>query len=209
MTVLEAQFLTSAARTADLPDDAAPQVALVGRSNVGKSSLINALVGRRIARTSGTPGKTRLVNLYRVVVSGARRAKPATVYLADLPGYGYAKGGEQARLDFARLTDEYFGDRPAAILLVVDARHPGLAADRDAWRWVRSLGRPAAVVATKIDKLGRADRARALAGIARMLDSPVEAVSAETGEGMDELWKRIAALVNPKAETANPAEPAR
>jgi GTP-binding protein len=257
LTVLEAHFLTSAARAADLPHDAAPQVALVGRSNVGKSSLINALAGRRIARTSGTPGKTRLVNLYRVVVAGltpgAHRAKAGTLYLADLPGYGFARGGEQAQLDFARLTEAYFGAgrlkaaptsalsrggpeslggrvgakslggrvglesrggrlqpaHPAAVLLVVDARHPGLASDLDAWRWITSLGRPAAIVATKVDKLGRADRARALAGIARMCDSPVLAVSAGTGEGMDDLWIRIAALVNRKAETANPAGPDR
>jgi GTP-binding protein len=228
LKVLEAEFLTSAARAADVPPHAVPQLALVGRSNVGKSSLINALAKRRVARTSGQPGKTRLVNLYRVTVAGwpgARRATPATVYLADLPGYGYAKGAH----DFARLTAEYFGtvrlkadttgdggrdigsvrlqpdrrggppDHPAAVLLVVDARHPGLRADLDAWAWIASLGRPAAVVATKIDKLGRAELTRALGQIERECQSAVVAVSAETGAGMDDLWKRIATLMTPSA----------
>jgi GTP-binding protein len=196
LKVLEAEFLTSAARAADMPPHAAPQLALVGRSNVGKSSLINALTKRRVARTSAQPGKTRLVNLYRVVVAGW-----SPLYLADLPGYGYAKGGH----DFARLTAEYFGTgrlkaaQPAAVLLVVDARHPGLQADLDAWTWIGALGCPAAAVATKIDKLGRAELTRALAQIERECQSAVVAVSARTGAGMDDLWKRIATLVIPSA----------
>ena len=198
MKVLEAEFLTSAARAADVPPHAAPQLALVGRSNVGKSSLINALTKRRVARTSAQPGKTRLVNLYRVVLAAwpaeARRAKAATIYLADLPGYGYAKGAH----DFAELTAEYFGAaHPAAVMLVVDARHPGLRADLDAWAWIGTLGSPAAVVATKIDKLGRAELTRALGQIERECQCAVTAVSAETGAGMDDLWKRIATLITP------------
>ncbi len=214
MKVLEAEFLTSAARAADVPLHATPQLALVGRSNVGKSSLINALTKRRVARTSGQPGKTRLVNLYRVVLAGwpaePRRAKATTVYVADLPGYGFAKGGEATRIDFAQVTGEYFDaadpgsvrlqpDRPAAILLVVDARHPGLRADLDAWAWIATLGRPAAVAATKSDKLGRAELTRALGEIERECQSAVVAVSARTGAGMDDLWNRIGTLMTPSA----------
>jgi len=203
LKVLEAEFLTSAARAADVPAHAAPQLALVGRSNVGKSSLINALTKRRVARTSAAPGKTRLVNLYRVVLAGwpaeAGRAKAGTIYLVDLPGYGYARGGDASKLDFAQLTEEYFGGIPAAVLLIVDARHPGLRADLDAWAWIAALGRPAAVVATKCDKLGRAELTRALGQIERECESAVVAVSAETGAGMDDLWKRIATLLTPSA----------
>ncbi len=225
MKVLEAVFLTSAARAADVPQHAAPQIALVGRSNVGKSSLINALTRSAVARTSGAPGKTRLANLYRVTLSGSRepgagsRKAQWALYLVDLPGYGYAraprrargalsgsKGGrEDARAHFARLTAEYFGTirpGPNAALLIVDARHPGLAPDLDAWDWIQSLGLASAVVATKIDKLGRAVRTRALGAIERALNSPVTAVSAATGEGMDQLWTRIATLVTPRRETA-------
>ena len=215
MKVLEAEFLTTAASAADVPPHATPQIALVGRSNVGKSSLINALTRRRVARTSAQPGKTRLVNLYRVVLAGwpagghaeARRGKAGTVYLADLPGYGYARGGDASRLEFARLTEGYFAsvrlqpDRsgPAAILLIVDARHPGLRSDLEAWAWIATLGRPAAVVATKSDKLGRAELTRALGQIERECQSAVMAVSAETGAGMDDLWNRIATLLKASA----------
>jgi len=119
--VTEATFIRSAAGASDLPRDGLVEVALVGRSNVGKSSLINALVGRRIARTSAAPGKTRLANIYRVV-------RGRSFYLVDLPGYGYARGGSS---DFAQLAGAYFGRSAEAIsgLLLVDSRHPWLQAD--------------------------------------------------------------------------------
>ena len=101
---VEASFLRSAASARDLPRDGLAEIALVGRSNVGKSSLINALVGQKIARTSAAPGKTRIVNVYRV-----RRGARAPFYLVDLPGYGYARGGDAAAREFEALTAEYFG----------------------------------------------------------------------------------------------------
>jgi GTP-binding protein len=154
---------------------------------VGKSSLINALVGRQVARTSATPGKTRLVNVYRV-----KRGRAQPRYLIDLPGYGYAPGDATG---FDALTEAYFA-RPGerAVLLLVDSRHPGLASDMDAWEWIRSQPCARGVVATKIDKLTRADRARHVREFATLFDMPVALVSARTGEGLDDLWKMIASL---------------
>jgi GTP-binding protein len=187
---VDAEFVTSAADADDFPRDRLPEVAFVGRSNVGKSSLINALVGRSLARTSGAPGKTRLVNVYRV----KRGAMPAC-YLVDVPGYGYARGGAGTKADFRRLTDAYFGRAGRrAVLLLVDARHPGLDADADAWAWLRSQPCAHAVVGTKADKLTRKERARHARELETLFERPVLLVSARTGEGLDELWKTIANL---------------
>jgi len=220
LKLLDATFVTSGAASRDIPADARPQVALVGRSNVGKSSVINALTRRPIARTSAAPGKTRLANVYRVEVRGGSPSGGTgawSLYLVDLPGYGYARGGERSAARFARLAAGYFGLRsdpppgertgrqpasgtvqgPDAALLLVDSRHPGLEQDLDAWRWLVSRARPAGIVATKVDKLGRAERVRALRELERSFNSPVLPVSAATGEGMEPLWKLIARLVNP------------
>lgn len=101
--------MTSAADAAGLPADDIAQIALAGRSNVGKSSLINALVGQRVARTSQAPGKTRLANVYRIALTSAAVDTPKAIYLVDLPGYGYARGGAKAAEEFARLTEAYLG----------------------------------------------------------------------------------------------------
>jgi GTP-binding protein len=187
---ISAEFVTSAAGTGDFPRDRLPEVALVGRSNVGKSSLINALVRRPLARTSAAPGKTRLANFYRV----QRGAAPA-LYLVDLPGYGYARGGEPAAQAFRHLTDAYFSrEKEIAVLLLVDARHPGLETDIEAWSWARAQSRPAGIIGTKADKLTRAERTRHARELESLFERPVPLVSADTGEGLDELWKMIARL---------------
>ena len=214
---ISAEFVTSAADARGFPRDRLSEVALIGRSNVGKSSLINALVQRQVARTSAAPGKTRLANFFRV-----RRGASQAFYLVDLPGYGYARGGDAATSEFNRLTEAYFGrgsgvgDRgsagtrelgspripdpgpriPIGVLLLVDARHPGLESDLDAWAWLDTQPCARAVVGTKADKLTRAERARHTQALESVFAIPVPLVSARTGEGLDELWKLIARLPN-------------
>jgi len=208
---VSAEFVVSAAGAGDFPRDRLPEVALLGRSNVGKSSLINALVGRSIARTSAAPGKTRLANFYRV-----QRGGSPPLYLVDLPGYGYARAPEgtggagkrrdEATREFDRLADAFFaradpsrspdpGSRvPIAVLLLVDSRHPGLESDLEAWAWARSLPCPAGVIGTKVDKLTRALRTRHARELESLFEQPVPLVSAMDGEGLDALWKKIASL---------------
>jgi GTP-binding protein len=180
-------------------------VALVGRSNVGKSSVINALARRPVARTSAAPGKTRLANFYRL-----QRGTAPAFYLVDLPGYGYARGGDASAQEFNALTAAYLergrelAARPAgsrgkaakalAVLLLVDARHPGLESDLDAWAWTATLGYPRAIVGNKVDKLTRAERDRHARAFHSMFSVPVPLISAHTGEGLDQLWKMLANL---------------
>jgi GTP-binding protein len=201
---IDASFVRSAVCEADLPHDGLGQIALVGRSNVGKSSVINALVRRRIARTSAEPGKTRLANVYRVV-----RGSHTPLYVLDLPGYGYARRSkDSAEPEFEALTATVFAERPAGLLLV-DARHPGLESDRQAWEWLRTAASACAIVATKIDKLSRAERLRAMRAGEAAFENSVLPVSAVTGEGLDELWTLIDRLLNsnPPPRSSRPPRP--
>lgn len=169
---------------------------MVGRSNVGKSSLINALTRQRVARTSAAPGKTRLANVYR-----ASRGSAPAFYLVDLPGYGYARGGGAAADEFERLTQDYFGrvGRPGTSvsgILLVDGRHEAMPSDRAAWQWLQASVPGHAIVATKIDKLARGARIRTLKALESVYEQAILPVSAVTGEGLDELWKLIDRLAN-------------
>lgn len=215
---IRATFVTSAAGPEGCPADGLPELALVGRSNVGKSTLVNTLMRERLARTSAAPGKTRLLNVYRIDVEGE-----TPFHLVDLPGYGYARGGQASVETFEELTRRYFAHRTRqvaserrppevfAVLQLVDSRHPGLDSDRRAHDWLVSLGVPMWVVATKFDKLTRAERSRAQHHFERAFTTPVLPVAATTGEGLKELWTLIRRLLssslppkptNPKSSTS-------
>ena len=189
---ISAEFIVSAAGPRDFPRGGLPEVAMVGRSNVGKSSLINALTRQRVARTSAAPGKTRLANIYLVA-----RGSAAPFHLVDLPGYGYARRSKDDAVStsFEALTEAFFARERTSAVLLIDSRHPGLESDRAAWQWLHRAA-PAAIVGTKIDKLTRSERTRALRQLESVFEDTVLPVSAVTGEGLDELWKLIDRLAN-------------
>jgi GTP-binding protein len=197
LKILSADFVTSAAsggRADDIPADGLAQIAFAGRSNVGKSTLLNALTRTKLARTSAAPGKTRLANVYRITLEGAPGGGPGRwrVYFVDLPGYGYARGGSDAAAELSAVAAAYFTSATPVVLHLVDSRHPGLDSDRDAGRWFDGLAITRHVVATKVDKLTRSERTRNLKELERIFGRAPLPVSAASGEGLDELWKLIA-----------------
>jgi GTP-binding protein len=197
LKVLEARFVTSATDARGIPHDGVPHVVLVGRSNVGKSTLLNALTRVQVARTSAAPGKTRLANLYKVAAEGGPGGPGHwSFYFADLPGYGYARGGRESVVELTRIADAYFGGDHAiaGVLHLVDSRHPELDADLDAAKWLQSLDVARATLATKIDKLSRNERVKHLKTLERQLGMAALPISATSGEGLDDLWTLIAKL---------------
>ena len=168
-----------------------PEVAFIGRSNVGKSSLLNALVGRKgLARVSGTPGKTTLLNAFRL----------PTFYLVDLPGYGFARASKSARDSHRTLVTRYLRERPslAGVAWLLDARHDPSAGDLDMQELLVESGRPVLAVLTKADKLvrsARPERARAIARALELPDDQVQLTSSRTGDGITDLSASILALV--------------
>jgi GTP-binding protein len=203
MDVLRAELVTSASSRGGFPREGLPEIAFVGRSNVGKSSLLNALAQRRaLARTSATPGKTRLVNFFRV----ERRDRPPLL-LVDLPGYGWARVAKRERAAWQRLIEGYLAGRAAlrAVLLLLDARRDPGDDERDFLPWLAQRGVVVRIVVTKLDKLGAAEREARLRAIARELGIPREAMlltSAQSGAGTAELWREIDALVARQPEAS-------
>ena len=201
MKLLSADFVTSAAaggRADGIPHDGLAQVAMAGRSNVGKSTLINALCRLKIARTSAAPGKTRLANLYRFMAEGGAGGPGRwSAYIVDLPGYGYARGGASSADELRAVAEAYFreaSDAKLVTFLLVDARHPGLESDVAAARWLDGMQANRKIVATKVDKLSRTERVRNLRIIGDVFGMAALPVSATSGEGLDALWTTIATL---------------
>jgi GTP-binding protein len=195
---MQARFVLSAASSADFPRGGIPEIALVGRSNVGKSTLINALLKQKVARTSAAPGKTRLANYYLVDFPIPNPKCPIPgLYFVDLPGYGYARGGRESVEAFEQLTQAYFDPstrderRIAGVLQLVDSRHPDLPQDAAGYEWLLAVHAPVAIVATKMDKLNRSEQAKTLRALQDAYDSPVLPVSAFEGDGLDAIWKTI------------------
>lgn len=187
--VATAEFVRSVHTVADFVRDDRPEVAFVGRSNVGKSSLLNRLTGReKLARVSQTPGRTQSVNYFLV---------DGSWWLVDLPGYGYAKASHTDRQKFAALTEGYLehGAKRSGFALVqlVDGQIGPTSLDEQAYQWFLSLGVRPILVATKIDKLSNGRRRPMLTSIAKTfgLEELPIAVSAKAGDGINDLWKVI------------------
>ncbi|MEK3731430.1 MULTISPECIES: ribosome biogenesis GTP-binding protein YihA/YsxC [Paenibacillus] len=189
MKVTKSEFVVSAVGPAQYPDDALPEIALAGRSNVGKSSLINRLISRKnLARASATPGKTQQLNYYRV---------NDDLYFVDFPGYGYAKVSKAQRAQFGVMIEKYLLNREELklVLLVVDMRHPPSKDDISMYEWLQHYDRPVCVVATKADKIPKTKWPKHIKIVKETLGfKPYHSLvmfSSETGLGKDELWEVI------------------
>ena len=198
--VLTAEFLKTATRRDEWPVGPLPELAFVGRSNVGKSSMLNALARRtKLARVSNTPGRTRALQFFAVSVEPSPAARAVALRFCDLPGYGYAKVSREERDRWARMIEDYLRVRTdlRAVVLIVDGRHAPAASDRDALSFLEQAGRPVVVAATKLDKLARNRRASAVREVERGLGLEAGCAvpfSAVEGTGTDALWARILEL---------------
>ena len=197
MKVETAEFIRSAHGSGDYLRDGRPEVAFVGRSNVGKSSLLNRLLGRKgLARTSSTPGRTQAVNYFLV----NRR-----FYFVDLPGYGYAKAGKEARREWAARVEGYFREaKPALIVLLVDGNVGATPLDVTAHEYLSGLDAELLVAVTKVDRFSRGRWAQVAREVRKVLsleeEIPVIPVSARSGEGIKELWGAIAPFLEASAK---------
>ncbi|CAM3474038.1 MULTISPECIES: ribosome biogenesis GTP-binding protein YihA/YsxC [Paenibacillus] len=198
MKVTKAEFVISAVGPAQYPEDALPEIALAGRSNVGKSSLINRMISRKnLARTSATPGKTQQLNYYRV---------NEDLYLVDFPGYGYAKVSKSQRAAFGEMVEKYLlsRDELKLVLLVVDMRHPPTKDDVSMYEWLQHYDRPVCVVATKADKIPKTRRQKHVKIVKETLGfQPHHSFvmfSSELGLGKEELWEIIESHIGYRQE---------
>jgi len=190
--VVDARYVATATDVEGLPPPAFAEIAFAGRSNVGKSSLINLLVDRRkLVRTSSTPGATRGISIFRVEL--ARDEGDATIDLVDLPGYGFAKRSKSERRSWGPMIEGFLERRVGlrGVVLIVDARRGIEDDDVQLLEYLAHVRRDALVVATKVDKLRKAERAPQLAAIARACGQKTMAASAETREGREAVLARV------------------
>ena len=190
---VHSRFITSAVDAAHFPPAGLPEIAFLGRSNVGKSSLINALVGSKIAKTSSTPGRTQMINFFELQWPG--KSAPELQF-ADLPGYGYARVPKAVSSGWGAFIDPYLKDRPTLALSVVlvDLNVPPQPSDAQLAEFLTAAGRPFLLAATKSDKLSGNKRRNALAGLARAYPGrTIVACSSKKGDGLEELWRHMRA----------------
>lgn len=196
MKILTADFVCSAVRPDQYPRQRLPGVAFAGRSNVGKSSLINKLVNRKgLAKTSGKPGKTATLNFF--IVNGQ-------LYLVDLPGYGFAKVSKVEKKAWGEMIERYLNEHEdlKGLVLIVDLRHPPTPDDVQMYRWAKEAGVPVVVAATKADKLNRSQVDPHLAqvweglGMEHFPEDELIPVSAESGLNRERLWTAISRLMS-------------
>jgi GTP-binding protein len=185
------RFLLAASDEGHFPAASVPEVAFLGRSNVGKSSVINSLLGSKIAKTSSTPGRTRTINFYEIRWPG--KPHPA-LFFADLPGYGYARLPRQVTTEWASFIEPYLERRPtlALAIVVVDSKVTPQESDKQLVDWLQAKRRNLLVVATKADRLPRNALRATLEGLRQEFGvDRMARFSARTGEGRDELWREI------------------
>lgn len=193
MVIKQVNLETVCGITSKIPDNQLPEIAFAGKSNVGKSSLINALMNRKsLARTSSQPGKTQTINFYNI---------NDVMYLVDLPGYGYAKVSESERAKWGRMIENYLhtSKQLQAVFLLIDIRHTPGANDKTMYDWIVYQGYQPIIIATKLDKLKRSQLQKALkevrAGLGLKAGDVVIPFSAETKQGRDEIWGLMDELV--------------
>ncbi|HBA64093.1 MAG TPA: YihA family ribosome biogenesis GTP-binding protein [Lachnospiraceae bacterium] len=189
MVIKSVNLETVCGITSKLPDNQLPEIAFAGKSNVGKSSLINAMLNRKsLARVSATPGKTQTINFYNI---------NEQMYLVDLPGYGYAKVSEQEKARWGKLIERYLhgSKKLKAVFLLVDIRHTPSANDKMMYEWIVDQGYYPIIIATKLDKIKRSQVAKNVKaikeGLALVPGTEVIPFSSETKQGRDELWELI------------------
>lgn len=197
--IIKAAYATTAVRRDQYPEGSVPEVAFLGRSNVGKSSLINSLCNHRgLARVSGAPGKTQTINYFSAALrrrDEAEGEQRLPFYLVDLPGYGFAKTGGKNRDMWSAFIGEYVTQSPnlCVLCLLVDLRHPDLAIDQQAYDWLSSAGVPLQIVGTKADKLKANEKNRNLAQLNKLFpsDRPALAYSSLKRDGFGPLAKNL------------------
>jgi GTP-binding protein len=200
--VLSADFVLSASKISQAPPDPLPEIAFFGRSNVGKSTMINALLGRRkLARVSRTPGRTRLLNFFRVRVAPPVDGPPVEFMLCDLPGYGYAKAAKDETRGFRQMIEGYLAGRVQlrGAVALLDIRRDPSELDLALFEWLGQHHKTLVPVVTKADKLSRASQGAAVRRIEQQLDLPARtatAFSSVTGQGLDEVWRALLGLLS-------------